>query len=87
MTLARHRTRLPTPTQTETVTLYSFLQPSDADMVNFVYTAYGNLFNRTPDTIGEEYWSPSIAKSLGIGVPTFGNPAAPMMVRCWHRGH
>lgn len=65
MTFARHRTRLPTPNQTETVTLYSFLQPSYADAVNFVYTAYGNLFNRTPDTI-EEYWSTSIAKGLAF---------------------
>jgi hypothetical protein len=66
------------PHQTETVTLYPFLaSPQTAtysDVVTFVDSAYSNLFNRTPDTLGEEYWATSVAKSLGISVPTFNNP-------------
>jgi hypothetical protein len=66
------------PHQTETVTLYPFLaNPQAASysaVVTFLNAAYGNLFNRTPDTLGEEYWATSIAKSLGIPVPVFGNP-------------
>jgi len=66
------------PHQTETVALYPFLgNPSTANysqVVNFVDSAYGNLFNRTADTFGEEYWATSIAKSLGIAVPVFSNP-------------
>ena len=66
------------PHQTETVALYPFLaNPSTANysqVVTFVDSAYENLFNRSADTVGEEYWSTSIAKSLGIAVPVFGNP-------------
>jgi probable HAF family extracellular repeat protein len=66
------------PHQTETVTLYPFLANPQAasysDVVTFLNAAYENLFNRAPDTVGEEYWATSIAKSLGITVPVFGNP-------------
>lgn len=68
------------PGQAETIALYPFLASPQAanysDVVAFVVDAYANLFGRTVDGAdqGVQYWSTSIAKSIGIAVPTFGDP-------------
>ena len=69
------------PKQPETTALYPFLaNPSHglyADVMSFVTTAYSNLFGRNPGSSdsGVDYWATSIAKSLKIPVPVYGNPA------------
>lgn len=68
------------PGQAETIALYPFLANPQAatypDVVAFVIDAYSNLFGRTVDGAdqGVQYWSTSIAKSVGIPVPIFGDP-------------
>ena len=68
------------PKQPETTALYPFLaNPSHglyADVMSFVTTAYSNLFGRNPGSSdsGVDNWATSIAKSLEIPVPVYGNP-------------
>ena len=58
--------------QTESTNLYPFLAnpntASTAAVEAFIVAVYGNLFNRTPDTAGENYW----VTQLQTGASTVG---------------